>query len=763
MRTLILSCNTGAGHNSCARAIQESYRRHGEVCDITDSLLFISRRASEFISNWHTRIYLYAPKVFSVGYDKAEGKSDLFREGTPLYKYITAGAERIGDFIEEGGYENIICTHVFPALAVTELRRRRPDLKILTSLVTTDYTCTPSTADSRLDRYFLPSALLAEEFIRDGVPEEKLSASGMPVRSEFYSRIDKAKAKEALGLRPEQTHLLMMCGSMGCGPMEDITRILRDKLGENDVLTVGCGKNEALCEKLRAETADVPNIRVCGTIDNMPLWMHGTDLFLTRPGGLSTSEAVAAALPMVLIDAVAGCEEHNLDFFLRAGMAVTADTPEAIADTALTLAHDEERLAAMRGAMREASSIPAAERIYADLASSLRGESVSPEVPVETDDAVLGKGGRERNILLLSCETGEGHTRAAEAIAAELSRRGIRNELFDPLLYAGRRAEQAASESYTAMTEKSPELFNRLYRAGDIYDSTGLPSILYRATSRYAESLRSFIELNGFTAVVCTHLFPMEAMTALRKEGGFTVPCWGVLTDYAYLPLLRETELDGYFLPHEDLRLPFTEKGLPNARLYTSGIPIDARFCASGEKDEARKALGIPADGDVFLVMCSGIAPGHAGLLCSEILRQCEGKCTILALTGRYGERKEVLDEQFADTPQVHVVPFAEDVSLYMRAADVMLTKPGGLVSTEAAAVGLPLVHLLVSTADEDNNAAFFASYGLSVCAENAVDAAAKAIDLARSPEKAARMRTAQKAAIPTGGAASIVDRITLD
>ena len=103
MRTLILSCNTGAGHNSCAKAIQEVYQSRGDVCDIYDALLFISKRASKFISNWHTRIYLHAPKIFSSGYEKAEEKDDLFREGTPVYKYITSGAERMYDYIVNNG------------------------------------------------------------------------------------------------------------------------------------------------------------------------------------------------------------------------------------------------------------------------------------------------------------------------------------------------------------------------------------------------------------------------------------------------------------------------------------------------------------------------------------------------------------------------------------------------------------------------------------------------------------------------------------
>ena len=363
MRTLILSCNTGAGHNSCAKAIQETYQSCGEVCDIYDALLFISKRASKFISSWHTRIYLHAPKLFSSGYEKAEEKDDIFREGTPVYRYITSGAERMYDYIVNHGYDNVICTHVFPALALTEVLRRHPELRITTSHVSTDYTCSPCTADSKLDWYFMPSALLKEEFVQCGIPEEKLVASGMPVRREFYAQADREAAKKALGISPDQTHLLMTCGSMGCGPMEEIAEALREKMNDTDVLCVACSKNEALLRRLTKRAGDCPNIRILGQIDDVPGLMRSADVFLTKPGGLSTSEAVATGLPMVLIDAVAGCEEHNLDYFLRANMAVTADTPEEIADLALAISHDERKLSVMREAMKTAGAGSAAEAI----------------------------------------------------------------------------------------------------------------------------------------------------------------------------------------------------------------------------------------------------------------------------------------------------------------------------------------------------------------------------------------------------------------
>lgn len=363
MQTLILSCNTGAGHNSCALAIQEVYHEHGEPCRITDALQFISKRASRFISNWHTRIYLHAPRLFGAGYQSVETRETIFREGTLLYQYLSSGAERMYRYISGVGYDNVICTHVFPALALTEMCRRHPELRLTTSHISTDYTCSPCTADSALDWYFLPDGSLAGEFVRCGIPQEKLVASGIPVRRAFCQRISLEEGKRRIGLDPAQRHILMMCGSMGCGPMEALAEIFYQRLTAGQVLSVVCGTNEELRGRLQKQFGGHPRMRILGKADNVPQLMQGADLFLTKPGGLSTSEAAAAGVPMVLIDAVAGCEEHNLDFFLRDGMAVTADTPEALADTALALLENETALAAMRAAAAAHTS-RAAEAMY---------------------------------------------------------------------------------------------------------------------------------------------------------------------------------------------------------------------------------------------------------------------------------------------------------------------------------------------------------------------------------------------------------------
>ena len=379
MQTLILSCNTGAGHNSCAQAVQEAYHSRGEICNITDSLQFISEKASTFISNWHTRIYRHAPRLFDAGYQRAESHEDIFCEGTPIYKLLSSGAERMYQYIRSAGYDNIICTHVFPALALTEMRRQHPCLQLVTSHISTDYTCAPCTADSALDWYFIPSTSLLGEFEQCGLQPQKLIASGIPVRQQFYQRVSQEAGKANAGISPAHQHILMMCGSMGCGPMEEIISYLCPYLTTEQELSVVCGTNDDLRKKLQKRTEKYSQVHVLGTVNNVPQLMQASDLFLTKPGGLSTSEAMAAELPMVLIDAVAGCETHNLNFFLRNGMAVTANTPKAIADTTIKTLNAPVLLSKMRAAMRSQTECTAADKSMNGY-TVMQSNHIKPEV-----------------------------------------------------------------------------------------------------------------------------------------------------------------------------------------------------------------------------------------------------------------------------------------------------------------------------------------------------------------------------------------------
>lgn len=367
MRVLILSCNTGGGHNACATAMQEAFREQGHYCDIADALHFVSDKLSKFMSWGHTTMYRHVPGLFRVGYDFAEKHPAILQDEAAVYKLLTGGTEQLYTYIQQGNFDTVVCAHIFSGLLLRQMLKEFP-IPLKTALVATDYTCSPGVAKCGSGRCFIPAASLAEEFMAQGVPREKIVPSGIPIRKEFYGQADKGKAKEDLGLDSDHTHLLMMCGSMGCGPLEKLAKLLHQDMEKTMELSIVCGTNDKLREELAAEFADQPNVHIHGFVKDMVPLMDSADLYLTKPGGLSTTEAAAKRLPMVFIDAVAGCEEYNLRYFTHLGGAVTADSPEELAQMCLELLRSDDRRKQMADALDALPRGNAAECICSTLA-----------------------------------------------------------------------------------------------------------------------------------------------------------------------------------------------------------------------------------------------------------------------------------------------------------------------------------------------------------------------------------------------------------
>ena len=350
-----------------------------------------------------------------------------------------------------------------------------------------------------------------------------------------------------------------------------------------------------------------------------------------------------------------------------------------------------------------------------------------------------------KKILLLSCNTGEGHNSAAKAIAAEAVAEGLETEIADPLAFQSKRMKSAASSIYNGIIKSKPKLFGAIYKAGSLYSSTGLRSPVYFANSIYTGNLSGYLAENGFDCVVCTHLFGMEAMTALYNKGIPAIPSYGILTDYTCIPFFQETRLTGYFIPHEDLRAEMTEKGIPSEKIHATGIPIHPKFSVSVSKQEARKILGIPEQDKVCLIMTGGVGCETMLSLCDAFaMRQSEG-ISVYVLVGRNEDLRGKIETKYPSSMRIRAIPFTDRVSLYMNASDVMISKSGGLSSTEAAAAGIPLVHLMTIPGCETKNAEFFERHGMSLTAKTAYEAVDRAIFLIKDAGAAETMLQMQK------------------
>ena len=363
MKVLILSANTGQGHNSCAQAIREVCLQHGDECDIEDVFGLISHRLSRSIARNHEKTYRQKPKKSDRGYQFLLRHPGMFDRKKPVYRMMSLGRRRISRCVLQGGYDTVVCTHALAAVILTSAIEQE-GLKVRSAFVATDHSCSPGVSGSRLDGYFIPHADLADEFVQAGVPWQRITATGIPVRQSFCQKADAVQARQALGLAPEKRHLLMMCGSMGCGPIPQLLSLIAARMPQNWQITVVCGTNEALREQLLEEHGTNAAIHIRGYEQQMPLLLQSADLYLTKPGGLSTAEAAAAAVPMALIDAVAGCEENNLRHFVSIGAAVAGTKAQEAAEACLELMNDADRLTAMAEALRKEDAAQAAERIW---------------------------------------------------------------------------------------------------------------------------------------------------------------------------------------------------------------------------------------------------------------------------------------------------------------------------------------------------------------------------------------------------------------
>ncbi|MDD3411673.1 MAG: glycosyl transferase [Eubacteriales bacterium] len=362
--------------------------------------------------------------------------------------------------------------------------------------------------------------------------------------------------------------------------------------------------------------------------------------------------------------------------------------------------------------------------------------------------------------LILSCNTGQGHNTAGKAVLEALQLRGVPCEMKDALSFGGERTSVRVSGSYIRITQAVPSLFGRLYRAGALISSCRHKSPVYFANTLYADRLSRYITENGFDIILSPHLFPAEALTFLRRKRGLRVRSYGIATDYTCSPFWEETDVDRFFIPHEALRPEYESKGFAPQRLLATGIPVSRAFREKKSVAEARGELGLSCAGRVFLMMTGSMGFGDVPELTQALLARVAPDDRILILAGRNERLAARLRAKYGADERVRLVPFTRRVPLYMDACDVLLSKPGGLSSTEAAAKNVPLVHTAPIPGCETANAHLFAMRGLSIATRTPQESAEAAVYLAGDEGAKRRQLEAQRSFVNAAAADDIVNAL---
>lgn len=367
-------------------------------------------------------------------------------------------------------------------------------------------------------------------------------------------------------------------------------------------------------------------------------------------------------------------------------------------------------------------------------------------------------------ILVLSCSTGEGHNSAAKAVMEALAAKNIESELIDPISFKSEKMMRRVSSIYNNIISKVPALFGIIYRIGGIYESLHLKSPVAWANSKYAEKLSEYIKSQNFDAVVCTQLFTMQAMVAAKQKHGVNLPVYCVLTDYTVIPFYKDAKgLDLHFVPTDSVKEELIKKGFPENSLMTTGIPTSPKFNLDLTKSEAKNMLSIPEDKRVVSILSGGAGCGKIIKICRRMNKRIDSSHLICVFSGKNEKLKDKLEREFGASGKVKIIAFTPDVNIYIKASDVVLSKPGGLSSTEIAAARRPLVHLKAIPGCESYNIKYFTSNGLSLPGKSVKAAVTQTERLLSDAKLALDMQKAQEKLICNSSAELIANKITED
>lgn len=318
-------------------------------------------------------------------------------------------------------------------------------------------------------------------------------------------------------------------------------------------------------------------------------------------------------------------------------------------------------------------------------------------------------------VLILSCNTGEGHNVAGKAMKEALENEGNEAVMLDYMRLASVNISKAVGGAYINVAKHTPHFFYLLYKAGLKISSDKRKSPVYYANLLMAKYLKRYLEENNFDIILMPHIFPAETITYMKRKKMINQKTIAISTDYTCIPFWEETECDAYIIPHEGLMDEYIKRGIPREKLYPLGIPVRQRFYIKEDMKKAKKELNLNIDKPMYLIMSGSMGFGKVQLFTFELNKQCKEGEQIVVICGNNFRLKSILEKEFKNKSNVYIVGYTDKISVYMDAADVVYTKPGGLTSTEVIIKNSPLVHTAPIPGCETKNMEFFVEKGMSI------------------------------------------------
>jgi processive 1,2-diacylglycerol beta-glucosyltransferase len=343
---------------------------------VVDSYKYAASVVSRVVSEGYLRMVKTIPQMYRFLYNRAERATEVGPFRAWVHQFT---ATNLRPLLQDLRPDVVICTHAFPCGVMAEYKKQFADAPPVVGVVT-DFVVHAFWIHTNIEAYAVATSEMRSTLIARGVARDRIIVSGIPVRAEFSRpHGDRNALRERLGLPFDRNTVLLMGGGLGIGPLEGMMHAL--DLVSAPLCAVAIVGRSARSEQRVLEYAHKVRypVRVVRFVSNVDEYMEASDVLITKPGGLTSAEALVARVPMVLFKPLPGQEERNTRYLVQRRAALRAKSTSDLTRTVQSLLESAEKRDAMRAAMAQLGRPDAA----ADIADMIRALTVERAQGVE--------------------------------------------------------------------------------------------------------------------------------------------------------------------------------------------------------------------------------------------------------------------------------------------------------------------------------------------------------------------------------------------
>ena len=344
-RILLFHITNVSGHRQAALAINDALKccAPDAAVKVINGFNYTNPTSEKIINAVYMHVIRKFPKIWDYLYDNQ--KVRRFFSGPERFIY-NVNCRKLKSLFEEFKPDVIACTQAFPCGMVAAYKRTYKSEVPLVGILT-DHAPHSYWFHNEVNYYIVSSEEVREKIVTKGVPEEKIKVLGIPIFKKFAKAQDKSQIRKSFNVDPDLPVALVMGGGQGLGPLEEIILKLSSVDSDFQIIVVS-GTNKKIYNWIEAKKNDFKKrIINFGYIDNIDEIMEISTFIITKPGGITISEALAKSLPILVVDPIPGQEESNAEFLTKNKAAINIKDSRHLVGIVRGLLNNREELLAL--------------------------------------------------------------------------------------------------------------------------------------------------------------------------------------------------------------------------------------------------------------------------------------------------------------------------------------------------------------------------------------------------------------------------------